>query len=90
MEMVVQEKIIDSYIESVKKDQLDENVLTEPLEKFLAYFDAMRGILFSAENEKIHQSYCVRDSTQALTAACESVLTECHSIQVMHIVSYLK
>lgn len=89
MEMLVQEKIIDSYIESVKKDQLDENVLTEPLEKFILYFDAMKGIVFANENDKIHQSHCVKDSAQALSAACESLLTDCLSIQAMHSVKFV-
>lgn len=88
-EIAVQEKIIDSYIESVKTDQLDENVLTEPLEKFLVYLDAMRKILFVNENDKMHQSHCVKDVTLILSAACESILTDCLSIQAMHMVNTL-
>lgn len=87
MEMVAQEKIIDSYIESVKRDQLDENVVTEPLEKFIAYVDAMRGILLTAEPERIHQSFCVKDATLALSCACESILTDCLAVQAMYSVS---
>lgn len=86
-EVAIQEKIIDSYIDSVKKDQLDENILTEPLEKCLNYLDAMRGILLEDENAKIHESHSVRDLCQALSAACDSILTDCLAIQSMFAVS---
>lgn len=81
-EVAMQEKIIDSYMESVKKDQLDENILTEPLEKCLNYVETMRSILLESHG-KIHESHYVKDLCQALTAACDSILTDCLSLQFM-------
>lgn len=82
-EIAVQEKIIDSYIEAVKKDRLDENVLAEPLEKCLSYLDAIRGIIFESEGDRLHESHYIRDLCQALISACDSIIIDCQSIQVM-------
>lgn len=86
-EVAVQEKIIDSYLESVKKDQLDENILTEPLEKCLNYLEAMRGILFEGSLEKVHESHFIKDLCQALSSACDSIHVDCQAIQSMFSVS---
>ncbi|KAL0271853.1 UNVERIFIED_CONTAM: hypothetical protein PYX00_008817 [Menopon gallinae] len=82
-EIAVQEKIIDSYIEAVKKDRLDENILAEPLEKCLNYLDAIRGIILESESDRLHESHYIKDLCQALISACDSVIIDCQSVQVM-------
>ena len=42
-ELAVHEKSIDHFIELLRKDQLDENTSTEPLEKSINYFQ-VQGI----------------------------------------------
>ncbi len=37
-ELAVHEKTVDHFIELLRKDQLDENTSTDPLEKSISYF----------------------------------------------------
>lgn len=67
-ELAVQERTVDSYIVSVKEDRLDENVLTDPLEKcgqvcfccfvqFLLIFLLMYVLIAGPRNEQFIRCY---------------------------------
>ena len=45
-ELAVHEKSVDHFIELLRKDQLDENTSTDPLEKSISYFQ-VTNMLFS-------------------------------------------
>uniref|UniRef100_A0A1B6C177 Dynactin subunit 1 n=1 Tax=Clastoptera arizonana TaxID=38151 RepID=A0A1B6C177_9HEMI len=83
-EISLQERILDSYIELLRMDQLDENVNTEALEKCVLYFNTTHPLYLIASGEvKLHQSYQVTDLGKALLAACESISTDANIVQVL-------
>lgn len=83
-EMAMQEKALDSYIELLKLDQLDENVNTDTLEKCVGYFNATHPLYLLASGEtRIHQTNLVNDLGKALVAACESIRTDAAIVQVL-------
>jgi dynactin 1 len=49
-EMAAQEKSIDSLIELAKRDQLDENLIMEAIERCCTYFLTMYAIYFTEES----------------------------------------
>lgn len=67
-----QEKIIDSFVELVKRDKLDENIPTEALEKCLGYFNTMYPILLGLENKQNH-SQLIINNLKAINAACDGM-----------------
>nr|XP_015838702.1 PREDICTED: dynactin subunit 1 isoform X2 [Tribolium castaneum] len=69
-EMASYEKIIDGFIELVKRDQLDENVPTEALEKCVGYFNTLFPVLLGPENRLNHTQLLV-DNVKSLTSACD-------------------
>lgn len=83
-EMAQQEKALDSYIELLKLDQLDENVNTDTLEKCVGYFNATHPLYLLASGEtRVHQTNLVNDLGKALVAACESIRTDAAIVQVL-------
>ncbi|XP_017784402.1 PREDICTED: dynactin subunit 1 isoform X2 [Nicrophorus vespilloides] len=71
-EMGAQEKVIDGFVELVKRDQLDENVPTEILEKCVGYFNTMYPVLLSTEN-KLNHTQLLNDTVKMLVAACDGI-----------------
>lgn len=71
-EMLAQEKIIDGFIELVKRDQLDENVPTDAMEKCVTYFNTMYPMLLGTENILNH-SQLLNDNVKALGSACDGI-----------------
>ncbi|KAK9712383.1 Dynein associated protein [Popillia japonica] len=71
-EMAAQEKIIDGFVELVKRDQLDENVPTEALEKCVGYFYTMHPVLFVVDGKQNH-TQLLNDSTKTLLSACDGL-----------------
>ncbi|XP_044259661.1 dynactin subunit 1 isoform X3 [Tribolium madens] len=69
-EMASYEKIIDGFIELVKRDQLDENVPTEALEKCVGYFNTLFPVLLGPENRLNHTQLLV-DNVKSLMSACD-------------------
>lgn len=74
-EMVAQEKVIDSIVELLKLNQLDENSSTDNLEKCVSFFNAMYSVLLATEG-LTNETQLVRDSVASITTACESFETD--------------
>lgn len=74
-EMIAQEKIVDSIVELLKLNQLDENSSTDNLEKCVSFFNAMYSVLLASEG-LTNETQLVRDSVASLTTACDSVETD--------------
>jgi dynactin 1 len=53
-EMLQQEKAIDFYVELLRKDQLDENVQLDALEKVVNYFNSIYAVQFSSVINGVH------------------------------------
>lgn len=73
-EMAAQEKIIDGFMELIKRDQLDENVQLEALEKCVGYFNSLFPVLLGTDI-KLNQTQLVGDYVKALISA-----TDCFNV----------
>lgn len=72
--MAAQEKIIDGFMELIKRDQLDENVQIEALEKCVGYFNTLFPVLLGTE-VKLNQTQLIGDYVKSLISA-----TDCFNI----------
>ncbi|XP_043502532.1 dynactin subunit 1 isoform X4 [Polistes fuscatus] len=81
-EMVVQEKSVDSLIALAKRDQLDENLSVDAVEKCCEYFSTMFSILFGG-SVSINQARLVVNGTRSLGSACDAIATEAAAIKVL-------
>nr|CAD7256636.1 unnamed protein product [Timema shepardi] len=81
-EMAIQEKAVDVFVELLRKDQLDENVPTEALEKCVGYFSYMYPLLLGSET-KINQTHLLGDTARALSAACDSIRTDALAVRAL-------
>jgi dynactin 1 len=62
-------------VELVKRDQLDENVPTETLEKCVGYFNTLFPVLLGPENRLNHTQLLV-DNVKSLVSACDGFTTD--------------
>lgn len=74
-EMIAQEKIVDSIVELLKLNQLDENSSTDNLEKCVSFFNAMYSVLLVNEG-LTNETQMVRDAVASITTACDSIETD--------------
>lgn len=74
LEISAQEKIIDGFIELIKRDQLDENIPTDALEKSVGYFNTMFPVLFVQELKNNHNQL-LGDTVKVLQSSCDGVNT---------------
>ncbi|KAI4502462.1 hypothetical protein M0802_002374 [Mischocyttarus mexicanus] len=81
-EMVAQEKSMDSLIELAKRDQLDENLSVDAVEKCCEYFSTMFSILFGG-SASINQARLVVNGTRSLGSACDAIATDAAAIKVL-------
>ncbi|XP_008546049.1 dynactin subunit 1 isoform X2 [Microplitis demolitor] len=81
-EMVAQEKAVDSLIYLAKKDQLDENVSTEAIEKCCVYFGTMFSVLFD-DSSVANQPKMVVNGTKTLGNICDALTVEASSIKTL-------
>ncbi|KAK2585771.1 hypothetical protein KPH14_010379 [Odynerus spinipes] len=81
-EMVAQEKSVDSLIELAKRDQLDENLSVDAVEKCCEYFSMMFSILFGG-NASINQARLIVNGTRSLGNACDAIATDAAAIKVL-------
>ncbi|XP_031847377.1 dynactin subunit 1 isoform X2 [Nomia melanderi] len=79
-EMAAQEKSLDSLIELAKRDQLDENVPMEAIEKCCGYFCTMFSVLFG---ETINQGRMVVSGTRMLESCCDAITTDATAIKAL-------
>uniref|UniRef100_T1J0Z5 Dynactin subunit 1 n=1 Tax=Strigamia maritima TaxID=126957 RepID=T1J0Z5_STRMM len=80
-ELAVQEKAIDFYIDLLKKDQLDENIILEPLEKSLAFFQHLYGIHLN--DERVDCSLLMLFHTKLGGVACDGISLELQRLQIL-------
>lgn len=69
-EIAAQEKVLDGYVELVKRDQLDENVPIEALEKCVTYFNNLFPVILG-NDVKINHTRLVSDNIRCLSSACD-------------------
>ncbi|XP_046435781.1 dynactin subunit 1 isoform X1 [Neodiprion fabricii] len=81
-EMAAQEKSLDSLIELAKRDQLDENLPMDAIEKCSGYFSTMFSILFG-EDLMANQARLVTDGTRTLASACDAIATDASAIKAL-------
>ncbi|XP_076242224.1 dynactin subunit 1 isoform X2 [Calliopsis andreniformis] len=79
-EMAAQEKSLDFLIELAKKDQLDENVPMDAIEKCCGYFCTMFSVLFG---ESINQARLVVNGTRMLESSCDAITTDATAIKIL-------
>ena len=73
-EMSAHEKAVDFYIELLRKDQLDENIPLESIEKCLHYFQSVYPLHLA--EEKVDCTNHLANNLKVLNAACECLETE--------------
>lgn len=73
-DLAQQEKVLDGYIDLLKRDQLDENVNTESLERAVNFFTAIQSSLLG-ETEQ-HQGLLLADTAIALLCGIDSLTTD--------------
>ncbi|KFM67674.1 Dynactin subunit 1, partial [Stegodyphus mimosarum] len=81
MEMAVQEKALDFYIDLLRKDQLDENVNLDALIKSVIYFYNLYSVHLSSET--VDCTSLMADHMKLIGAACESIHTDISSVKVL-------
>ena len=81
-EMAAQEKSLDFLIQLAKRDQLDENIQMDAIEKCSAYFSTMFTVLFG-ESAIGNQARMVVNGTRSLGSACDAITTEAAAIKTL-------
>ena len=70
-EMSVHERAVDFYIELLRKDQLDENVPIETIEKSLTYFQQIFPLHLGQDPNLVNHGQVLSDSLKTYNAACD-------------------
>ena len=78
--MIVQEKSLDMYVELLRKDQLDENVQLEALEKIVTYFSSIYAVQFSSVFNGVT---LLTDQSKVLLAASDGLIVLSNRVQSM-------
>ncbi|KAJ8931890.1 hypothetical protein NQ314_015159 [Rhamnusium bicolor] len=81
-EMAAQEKVIDGFVELVKRDQLDENVPTEALEKSVGYFNTLFPVLLGSDI-KINHTQLLGDNVKCLLAVADGFTVDATVIRCL-------
>ncbi|XP_015594869.1 dynactin subunit 1 isoform X2 [Cephus cinctus] len=81
-EMAAQEKALDSLIELAKRDQLDENLPMDAIEKCCTYFSTMYSVLLG-ESNFANQARMIVDGTRILGSACDAIATDASAIKAL-------
>jgi len=81
-EMAAQEKSLDSLIELAKRDQLDENLPMDAIEKCCGYFATMFSVLFG-ESMAVNQARLIVNGTRTLGNMCDAIATDAAAIKVL-------
>ncbi|XP_066951382.1 dynactin subunit 1 isoform X5 [Macrobrachium rosenbergii] len=80
-EMVSHERNVDFYVDLLRKDQLDENIPMDTLEKTVAYFSTIYQAHLTAE--KMEQTLYLTDVNRVLSSATDAMFTYCSAILSM-------
>jgi len=79
-EMSQQEKALDMYVDLLRKDQLDENIQLDPLEKIMTYFNSIYTAHFSS---LCHGVSLLTDHSKVLLAVSDGLTVLSHRVQHM-------
>ncbi|XP_015433169.1 PREDICTED: dynactin subunit 1 isoform X1 [Dufourea novaeangliae] len=79
-EMAAQEKSLDFLIDLAKRDQLDENLPMEAIEKCCGYFCTMFSVLFG---DSLNQARLVVNGTRMLDSCCDAITTNAAAIKTL-------
>ncbi|XP_017758177.1 PREDICTED: dynactin subunit 1 isoform X2 [Eufriesea mexicana] len=79
-EMAAQEKSLDCLIDLAKKDQLDENLPMDAIEKCCGYFCTMFSVLFG---ETINHARLIVNGTRMLESSCDAITTDAAAIKTL-------
>ncbi|CAL4061348.1 unnamed protein product, partial [Meganyctiphanes norvegica] len=80
-EMAGHERSVDFYIDLLRKDQLDENIPTDALEKTVAYFQSVYPAHLATA--KMDQTLYLTDTSKMLAAAADATYTYSQAIIAM-------
>lgn len=80
--MSAQEKIIDGFVELIKRDQLDENVPTDSLEKCVVYFNTLFPVLLGADT-KLNHTQLLNDYAKCLLTVVDGFNIEASIIRCL-------
>ncbi|XP_042217194.1 dynactin subunit 1-like isoform X4 [Homarus americanus] len=80
-DMASHERNVDFYVDLLRKDQLDENIPTEALEKTVSYFSSVYPAHLSSE--KMDQTLYLSDTARVLSSATDATSTYSATITTM-------
>ncbi|CAG9857585.1 unnamed protein product [Phyllotreta striolata] len=78
-EMAVQERVVDDFVDWLKRDRLDENASTDALERCVGYFNALFPALFGPDARLNHVRLLV-DGVRCLAAASDCLALDSAAI----------
>ncbi|CAH1170858.1 unnamed protein product [Phaedon cochleariae] len=81
-EMASQEKIVDGFVELIKRDQLDENVPTEALEKCVGYFNTLFPVLLG-NDVNINHTQLLGDYIRCLNGIVDGFIVDASVIRCL-------
>ncbi|XP_013412801.1 dynactin subunit 1 isoform X3 [Lingula anatina] len=80
-EMAIHEKHLDHYIELLRKDQLDETVSLENLERSISYFHHLYSVHLA--QEKVDQTVLMADHVKQILNACDCVSVDITRLKLL-------
>ncbi|XP_064631573.1 dynactin subunit 1-like isoform X2 [Lineus longissimus] len=80
-ELAVHEKTLDMLIDLLRKDQLDENLNLDNLEKSIAYFKHLYSVHLS--HEKVDCTSMMNDLVKTTSAACDAVHVDLMRMKIL-------
>ncbi|XP_030761561.1 dynactin subunit 1 isoform X2 [Sitophilus oryzae] len=81
-EMSAQEKIVDGFVDLIKRDQLDENIPLDALEKCYNYFKTLYP-LFLANESRVNQNQLMSDNIKLLLSGIDGFTTDASVIRCL-------
>jgi len=80
-EMAAHEKSVDYFIDLLRKDQLDESVSVDLLEKSVHFFQQLYSVHLSSE--KVDCTFMMGDNIKIVLSACDAVTTEISRLKIL-------
>ncbi|XP_060076603.1 dynactin subunit 1-like isoform X2 [Ylistrum balloti] len=80
-EMNAHEKSVDYFIELLRKDQLDENISLDLLEKSISYFQQLHAV--HLVTEKVDCTSLMANETKLVLSACDCISTDIARLKVL-------
>ncbi|XP_064610266.1 dynactin subunit 1-like isoform X3 [Liolophura sinensis] len=80
-EMGAHEKSVDYFIDLLRKDQLDETVSLDLLDKSISYFQQLYSVLLA--NEKVDCTTLLSDQVRVVLSACDAISTDIARLKIL-------